>query len=126
VYDTLRRKRSAAWLMGDDAPRALAFGALALEWGMDAAAIDEALDGDRFAPQPLSDAERDALSSRKLTDAPDAVRADCPDWCVPLVEEAFGPDWIAELAALATRPPLDLRVNTLAATPRKVLAELKH
>ncbi|MCO5156443.1 MAG: RsmB/NOP family class I SAM-dependent RNA methyltransferase [Aquamicrobium sp.] len=125
VYDTLRRKRSAAWLMGDDAPRALAFGALALEWGMDAAAIDGALDGDRFAPQPLSDAERDALSSRKLTDAPDAVRADCPDWCVPLVEEAFGPDWVAELAELAARPPLDLRVNTLAATPRKVLAELK-
>jgi len=125
VYDALRRKRSAAWLMDGDTPRAVAFGALALEWGMDAMAIDQALDGDRFAPQSLSDAERAALFSRKLADAPDAVRADCPDWCVPLVEEAFGADWVAELAALAARPPLDLRVNTLAATPGKVLAELK-
>lgn len=125
VYDALRRKRSAAWVMGSDAPHALAFGALALEWGMDAAAIDQALDGDRFAPQPLSETERASLSSHNLTDAPPAIRADCPDWCVPLAEEAFGPDWVAELAALAARPPLDLRANTLAASPGDVLAALK-
>lgn len=125
VYDALRRKRSAAWVMGSDAPRALAFGALALEWGMDAGQIDQALDGDRFAPQPLSETERASLSSRGLADAPPAIRADCPDWCVPLAEEAFGTDWVAELAALAARPPLDLRANTLAATPGDVLAALK-
>lgn len=125
VYDALRRKRSAGWLLDAETPRALGFGALALEWGMDAAALDDALDGDRFAPEPLTAAERAALSSRDLADAPPAVRADCPDWCVPLVEEAFGADWVAELAALAARPPLDLRVNTLAATPQKVLAELE-
>jgi 16S rRNA (cytosine967-C5)-methyltransferase len=124
VYDALRRKLSAAWILGSDTPRALAFGALALEWGMDAATIDQALDGDRFAPQPLTEAERARLSSHDLADAPPAVQADCPDWCVKLVEEAFGPGWVRELAALAGRPPLDLRVNTLQATPRKVLEEL--
>ncbi len=125
VYDALRRKRSAAWILDDDAPRALAFGALVLEWGMDAAQIDRALDGDRFAPRPLSEAERASLAARDLADAPPAVQADCPDWCVKLVEEAFGPGWIGELAALAGRPPLDLRVNTLAATPADVLAALE-
>ncbi len=124
VYDALRRKLSAAWILGSDTPRALAFGALALEWSMDAAAIDQALDGDRFAPPPLTEAERANLSSHDLADAPPAVQADCPDWCVKLVEEAFGPGWVRELAALAGRPPLDLRVNTLQATPRKVLEEL--
>src|SRR5690606_8767540 len=33
-------------------------------------------------------------------------------------------DWVIEMAALSTRPPLDLRVNTLNATREKVLAEL--
>ena len=126
VYDALRRKRSAGWLLDAETPRGLAFGALLLEWGMDEAALDRALDGDRFAPQPLDAAERAALSARDLADAPAAVLADCPDWCVPLAEEAFGADWVAELAALAGRPPLDLRVNTLASTPQKVLAELKE
>ncbi|MBE0692347.1 MAG: MFS transporter, partial [Aquamicrobium sp.] len=40
VYDALRRKRSAGWLLDAETPRALGFGALALEWGMDAAALD--------------------------------------------------------------------------------------
>lgn len=125
VYDALRRRRSAGWLFDTDASRALAFGALALEWSMDGAAINGALDGDRFAPPPLDGKELAALSSRLLDDAPDAVRADCPDWCVPLVTDAFGDGWVGELAALAARPPLDLRVNTLAATREKVLGELK-
>lgn len=126
VYGALRRKRSAAWLLDGETPRALAFGALVLEWGLDAEAIAQALEGDRFAPPPLDDAEKAALSSRDLDDAPDAVRADCPDWCISLAQEAFGERWVSELAALATRPPLDLRVNMLAATPHKVLAELEE
>ncbi|RVA81242.1 MFS transporter, partial [Mesorhizobium sp. M7A.F.Ca.CA.004.01.1.1] len=42
----------------------------------------------------------------------------------PLFERAFGSTWADEGAALATRPPLDLRVNTLQANRDKVLAEL--
>lgn len=124
VYDALRRKRSAAWVLDSDSSRALALGAMMLEGGMDGDAINQALDGDRFAPAPLSDGELGALSARALDTAPDAVRTDCPDWCIPLVEEAFGEDWVAETAALSTRPPLDLRVNTITATRDKVLAEL--
>lgn len=124
VYDALRRKRLASWLFNADSPRALAFGALVLEWGLDGPAINAALEGDRFAPPPLDEAELD-LSRRGLDDAPEEIRADCPDWCVPLAREAFGDGWVGELAALAGRPPLDLRVNTLAAARHKVLGELK-
>ncbi|MCG6113814.1 MAG: RsmB/NOP family class I SAM-dependent RNA methyltransferase [Mesorhizobium sp.] len=124
VYDALRRKRSAAWLLDAETSRALALGALVLEWGMTPAQIDSQLEGDRFAPALLDDAEKAALADRNLDQAPDAVRADCPDWCVPLFEQAFGPEWVKEAAALAARPPLDLRVNTLAASRDKVLAEL--
>lgn len=126
VYDALRRWRSAAWLFDADTPRARAFGALVLEWGMDAPALQQALDGDRFAPPLLDETETSALASRNLADAPPEVQADCPDWCVELAQEAFGQDWVKELAALAARPPLDLRVNTLSATPSKVQASLQE
>jgi 16S rRNA (cytosine967-C5)-methyltransferase len=124
VYDALRHRRSAGWLMGDDTPRAQAFGALLLEWGQTPDALNTALDGDKFAPPPLDANELAMASGRNIADAPDFVRADCPDWCVPLLQQSFGHDWVAEGAAMAARPPLDLRVNTLKATREKVLAEL--
>ncbi|TJV66790.1 MAG: MFS transporter, partial [Mesorhizobium sp.] len=124
VYDALRRKRSAGWLLGEDTPRAIGFGALLLEWNQTAQSLNEALDGDKFAPPLLNDDELKAIADRQVNDAPPAVRADIPDWCEPLFEQAFGASWVDEGAALATRPPLDLRVNTLKADRNKVLAEL--
>ncbi|MER9241762.1 RsmB/NOP family class I SAM-dependent RNA methyltransferase [Mesorhizobium sp. M0633] len=124
VYDALRRKRSAGWLLGEDTPRAIGFGALLLEWGQTAQSLNEALEGDKFAPPLLTADELKTLGGRRLADAPPAVRADIPDWCMPLFERAFGTAWVEEGAALATRPPLDLRVNTLKADRGKVLAEL--
>lgn len=125
VYDALRRKRSAGWLVGDETSRALGFGALLLEWDQSAEALNQTLDGDKFAPEPLSAAELATIASHKLDEAPDAVRADCPDWCAPLLERAFGAEWVAEGAALAARPPLDIRANTLKADRARVIAELE-
>ena len=124
VYDALRRKRSAGWLLGEDTPRAIGFGALLLEWNQTAQSLNDALEGDKFAPPLLTGDELKALADRRLAEAPPAVRADVPDWCEPLFERAFGPAWVDEGAALATRPPLDIRVNTLLADRMKVLAEL--
>ena len=125
VYDGLRRKRSAAWLFDSDAPRALGFGALILEWRETPESLNAQLEGDRFAPEPLGESEVTAVSSRALDEAPDAVRADCPDWCVSLLDATYGADWVAEGMALAERPPLDLRVNVLKADRARVLAELQ-
>lgn len=124
VYDGLRRKRSAGWLIGADTPRAVGFGALLLEWHETVETLSATLEGDKFAPAPLDADELAAISARDLSQAPDAVQADCPDWCVPLLQRAFGDDWVEEGAALALRPPLDLRVNTLKAQRERVLAEL--
>ena len=124
VYDALRRKRSAAWLLGADTPRAVGFGALLLEWGQTPQSLNAALDGDKFAPPPLDADELQAASRATLADAPPAVQADCPDWCAPLFEQTYGPEWVKEGAALAERPPLDLRVNTLKSDRAKVIQEL--
>ncbi len=124
VYDALRRRRSAGWLLDADTSRAVAFGALLLEWGETASSLNQALDGDKFAPPPLDETELRTISERMATEAPPEVRADCPDWCIPLIQASFGDDWAREGSALAARPPLDLRVNTLKADRAKVLAEL--
>lgn len=125
VYDALRRKRSAGWLLDAETPRALGFGALLIGGELTAAALNSQLDGDRFAPPPLNEAELSAIAEQRTKLPPDAVGADCPDWCAPLLEETYGDTWIEEARALAERPPLDLRVNTLKVDDGKVIAELE-
>ena len=50
VYDALRRKASAAFVMGAETPRAILLGMLRLERNLDAEAIGRLADGARFAP----------------------------------------------------------------------------
>jgi 16S rRNA (cytosine967-C5)-methyltransferase len=126
VWDVLRRRASSAWVMDDDTPRARVLGMLKVERGLNAEAIGALCDGGRFAPEPLSDAERAALVSRSPNDAPAPVAGDYPDWLDPYLAEVFGEDRAAEAAAMASRAPLDLRVNTLKAKREKVLAALDH
>jgi 16S rRNA (cytosine967-C5)-methyltransferase len=126
VYDVLRRQASSAWIMDDDTPRARLLGMLRLERGLDIDAIVTLCDGGRFAPEPLSDAERAALASRGIADAPAHIAGDYPEWLDPHLAEIFGDDRAAEAAAMASRAPLDLRVNTLKAKREKVLASLRH
>jgi 16S rRNA (cytosine967-C5)-methyltransferase len=101
-------------------------GMLKLERGMDADAVAALCDGGRFAPEPLSDAERMALTSRSLKDAPAHIAGDYPEWLDAPLAEVFGDDRVAEATAMASRAPLDLRVNTLKAKREKALASLAH
>ena len=126
VWDVLRRRASSAHLMGSDAPRARVLGMLKLERGMDMDAIAALCDGGRFAPEPLSEAERTALAQASLQDAPAHVAGDYPEWLDAQLAAVFGADRVAEATAMASRAPLDLRVNTLKAKRDKVLASLKH
>jgi 16S rRNA (cytosine967-C5)-methyltransferase len=113
VYDALRRKASSAWIMGEETPRAILLGMLKRERGLDVEAIARLADGGRFAPAPLSNAERARLSEANLDDAPPHVAGDYPEWLDAQLSQAFGDKRAKEGAALASRAPLDLRVNTL-------------
>ena len=126
VWDVLRRRASSAWIMEDDTGRARVLGMLKVERGMDADAIAALCDGSRFAPQPLTDTERSALASRTTQDAPPPIAGDYPEWLDPYLAQAFGDDRAAEAEAMASRAPLDLRVNTLKAKREKVLLSLAH
>src|ERR1700744_851974 len=126
IWDVLRRNASSAWIMDDESPRARVLGMLRLERGMDVEAIAALCDGGRFAPEPLSEGERTALSSRTLDDAPPHIAGDYPEWLDGFLAQAFGDDRIAEATAMASRAPLDLRVNTLKAKREKVAASIAH
>jgi 16S rRNA (cytosine967-C5)-methyltransferase len=126
VWDVLRRRASSAYLMDDDSPRSRLLGMLKVERGMDAGGIAALCDGGRFAPEPLTEAETAALTSRTLDRASAPVAGDYPEWLDPYLAKVFGDDRAAEAAAMASRAPLDLRVNTLKAKREKVLASLAH
>jgi 16S rRNA (cytosine967-C5)-methyltransferase len=124
VYDALRRRASAAWIMEDVSPRAVVLGMLALERGLDLDVIAALCSGSSHAPAPLSDHERMRLAAPSLERAPPWVAGDYPDWLDPVFARAFGEQRVAELAALANRAPLDLRVNSLKADRDDVTAAL--
>lgn len=113
VYDTLRRRASAAWIMDAGTPRAILLGTLRLERGLDLDAIAALCDGGRFAPAPLAEEERGRLDATSLAEAPPWVAGDYPEWLDANFARVFGEERAAELGALAARAPLDLRVNML-------------
>ncbi len=125
VYDALRRRSSAAWLMGAETPRAVMAGALRLQRGTDPAGVARLFSGERHAPEALSDEEKARLAG-SLEDAPEHVRADAPEWIWPSMQAAFGQNAVAEVVAFATRAPIDIRVNELKTTRKKLMAELAH
>src|SRR6201986_3117208 len=96
VWDVLRRRASSAWIMGEETARARLLGMLRLERKLDADQIAALCDGSRFAPSPLTDAERNALSSRSLDDAPAHIAGDYPEWLDPYLQQVFGDDRVAE------------------------------
>ena len=124
VYDALRRRASSAHMMSEGTPRAIVLGMLRLERKLDPDAIGRLADGARFAPAPLSDGERARLAATDLAGAPPWVAGDYPEWLDPYLARVFGDERAAEGAALASRAPLDLRVNAIKSGREEAAAAL--
>jgi 16S rRNA (cytosine967-C5)-methyltransferase len=126
VFDALRRRSSAAYLMGAATPRAILLGALRLERGLTPDAIARLADGGRHAPPPPDEAEAKALAATPLDSAPAHVRGDYPEWLEPYFAAVFGDERAEEGAALSCRAPVDLRVNALKGDRDTAVAALAH
>jgi 16S rRNA (cytosine967-C5)-methyltransferase len=124
VYDALRRKQSLAAQMGSDAPRAIVLAAAPRALGLAPSAVAASADGSPHAVDALSEAEQEGLSRRLPETSPVSVRGDLPNWLQASFERAFGAAAAEEGAALASRAPVDLRVNGLKADREKVLRAL--
>lgn len=122
ALDVLRHRRSLAWMIGVDGPRARVLAGLRYAWGWEVERIAAAVAEAPHGPGPLYDDERAGLATpRPLDDAPAPVRGDYPDWMDPFLDRVWGERRAEEAAALARRAPVDLRVNTLKADPEKAL-----
>ncbi|MBL0371765.1 RsmB/NOP family class I SAM-dependent RNA methyltransferase [Rhizobium sp. KVB221] len=124
VYDALRMKLSHAWLMDSSSASALAHAVMFRQWGFTSETLNAQFEGDKFAPAPLDPACVAAFATRSLADAEPHIRGDIPEWIVASFSENFGDRWLIEAQALAARPSLDLRANTLRADREKVVRAL--
>ena len=124
VYDALRNRDSTYYLMDSDKPRRLVLGTLMRHWDYDAAKLAENFEGDKFAPDALTEDELSSFASKRLEDAPLHIQGDIPEWCVSSFEANFNDDWLVEAQAMTKRPPVDLRVNTLKSNRDKIARAL--
>ncbi len=97
------RNRLLAWLRLD---------------GYAADRISGLFNGGDDAPLRLDDSERALLgkldgASFDHADMPEEIRVECPDWAVDALRRRFGDQFVVEMAAMLSEPPLDLRANTL-------------
>ena len=122
VYTVFRHRASFAWRMGSEVPRALVIASLLAE-GKTAEEIAGLFGDGPYAPPSLTDEERDAIA-RAPDNPPLHVQGEYPAWLEPELKRGFGDALVDEMKAMASRAPVDLRVNTLKASRNEVLAGL--
>ncbi len=125
VYDTLRVRASSADVMQEASARALLLGMLKRH-GRSLGEVEALFNGTRFAPEPLTPAERERFMAAPPETLPAHVAGDFPEWLAPELARAFGPALVAEMQGLAGRAPIDIRVNTLKTLRLKLQTELAH
>jgi 16S rRNA (cytosine967-C5)-methyltransferase len=113
AFAVLRRKRSLAWVAGNEQPLDLVVAALVRVFGLSGRALEE--HGELVAKIKSADARS----------MPPAVQADLPDWLWDRLTADFGE---AEAGAIAKgllgQAPLDLRVNLAKISRDDALARL--
>lgn len=119
VFDILRNKSTLAFKMQDESPRSLTLAAAVTLWGEDPAKLAASFEGDKFAPEPITETELKSLNSEPDQAAPDHIAANIPEWLYPAFKSQFGDNLAAEAAAFTERAPIDVRVNSLKANIEK-------
>jgi len=109
VFDVIRRRRSLGNFAGAESGRALVLASQVLA----SENLDLLFTGEGFAPEILSDEERNRLGEKS---APSPVILDFPDFLLPELTRSLGADLAGIMAAMQERAPVDLRVNRLKAT----------
>ncbi len=130
VWSVLRARRRLGWWLRDTPVSGrLLIAASLLTEGWALPGVVQTYSGGQYAAAALNGAEKAVLGKIEghtidHPDMPDEVRAEVPDWILPLLTARFGTATPAELSALSTEAPLDLRANLLKATREEAQAAL--
>ena len=129
VYEVLRNLALLKWRLaeaggdGEDA-RAWLIAEIAARASGDLAAL---FSGGQFGPAPLSDDEQavgERLAGQSEAPPPRWAQLNCPEWLLERFDRAFPQTGDAEVHALNSPAPVDLRVNLLRSSREKVQAFL--
>lgn len=123
VFDVLRHRFSYAWRMQTEEPRGAVISSLIAE-GLTLLEIENLFSGARYAPAVLTEDERKRVASPPGESPPLFMQGEFPAFLQEQLERAFGRNLLAEMQALASRAPIDLRVNSLRASRDDVLRGL--
>jgi len=126
VLDALRHKSEISAAMSSDDARALVIGTLGRIWGQEAEDIDAEFEQSEHAPEALTQEEKAGLQA-DISDQPEYVQANVPEWLWPHFERAFGDHALEQGQGMNTRAPVDLRLNELkrpAADSLKAVAKI--
>lgn len=123
VYDVFRHRAAYMWRMGSDHPRSLVIASLLAQASPDE--VSALFSGSRYAPASLDGAENVAIRHPPQDPAPPWVRGEFPAWLEPELARSLGDDFLAEVQAMQSRAPVDLRVNAIAARRNQVLNGLR-
>lgn len=125
LYAVLRRRGELNWRVGDEnAGARLAVLAQVALSGADLSMMNGEFAGDPHAPGPIDEPEILLLQQALAADfstAPHWARLNFPAWLEDSLRLRFGDRLDTEMAALAGRAPLDLRINLLRGTPEDAL-----
>ena len=135
LYGVLRHRAKLAWTVQQHAddrvigPRLMVLAELAQEEAQDKAGVSALFDSSRYGPAALNDDEEilltDLLAANHADeDMPSWVEANCPEWLFQEISNSMGDSVADEMLAMQQRPPLDLRTNTIKATPEEAIRAL--
>lgn len=133
-YRIVREYHRLTWWInsvgGEVTPRTLALATLMFDGDQTASSLDDLFNGGQYAPLVMDDAERRLIKRLEkqdfeTPDMPQRERLECPEWAYPLLQNAMGKRFEAELQAMMTPAPMDLRVNLIKANRKDVLQTLQ-
>src|SRR5256885_14206535 len=123
IYDVFRHRASYMCRMGSEDARSLVIASVLSQTSPEQ--IAALFDGSRYGPARLSEAEELAIANPPRGEPPLWVRGEFPEWLERELKRSLGDDLLAEMEAMQSRAPIDLRVNTLKTTRDTVRAELQ-
>ena len=135
VYFILRNGAALEWHLEKAkqkaSPRLIVLASLVLRDTMNVDQVEELYSGGPQSPSPLTREESALVEGwlgKELFDPsmPKSVKYNYPNWMTPILEKTFGDEFDKAMVALSEEAPVDLRVNTLKATPKQVLAALTN